>query len=69
MKKLDPPTTFAATTAFGNRAGADQKWTAVAAILADQRLTSVSYVDVRVPDRPAVGGTSTVLAPAPTTTP
>ena len=49
---------------FGNRDGADQKWTAVAAILADQRLTSVSYVDVRVPDRPAVGGAST----APVTT-
>jgi cell division protein FtsQ len=51
---------------FGNRDRADQKWTAVAAILADRHLTSVSYVDVRVPDRPAVGGTST--APATTAT-
>jgi cell division protein FtsQ len=51
---------------FGNRDRADQKWTAVAAILADRQLTSVSYVDVRVPDRPAVGGTST--APATTAT-
>jgi cell division protein FtsQ len=54
---------------FGTGDRADQKWAAVAAILADRHLTSLSYVDVRVPDRPAVGGTSTVLAPAPTTTP
>jgi cell division protein FtsQ len=44
---------------FGNRDRADEKWTAVAAILADRQLTSLSYVDVRVPDRPAVGGAST----------
>jgi cell division protein FtsQ len=36
-----------------NRAGA--KWAAVAAILADPKLTGLSYVNVRVPERPAVG--------------
>jgi cell division protein FtsQ len=45
---------------FGTRHRAHQKWTAVAAILADDELTSVSYVDVRVPDRPAVSGVSAV---------
>ena len=53
---------------FGNRDRADQKWTAVAAILADRQLTSVSYVDVRVPDRPAVGGASTAGATGATDT-
>ena len=43
---------------FGARARADAKWAAVAAILADPNLTSLTYVDVRVPGRPAVGGTS-----------
>ncbi len=49
---------------FGTRDRAGQKWAAIAAILADRQLTSLSYVDVRVPDRPAVGGAS----PAATTT-
>jgi cell division protein FtsQ len=40
----------------------DQKWTAVAAILADRHLTSLSYIDVRVPDRPAVGGVPPTVA-------
>ena len=54
---------------LGTRAHVEQKWTAVAAILADRQLTSLSYIDVRVPDRPAVGGTSTVTAATTTTTP
>ena len=41
---------------LGTRDHVDQKWTAVAAILADRHLTSLSYIDVQVPDRPAVGG-------------
>jgi cell division protein FtsQ len=44
---------------FGNRHHAHQKWAAVASILADPKLTSVTYVDVRVPGRPAVGGAQT----------
>jgi cell division protein FtsQ len=47
----------------GNRAG---KWAAAAAVLADPALNSLTYVDVRVPQRPAVGGSSD---PTPPTTP
>ena len=54
---------------FGTGDGADQRWEAVAAILADRHLTSLTYIDVRVPDRPAVEGTSTAPVAAPTTTP
>ena len=42
---------------FGTRDRVRPKWAAVAAILADPQLTSLAlYIDVRVPDRPAVGG-------------
>jgi cell division protein FtsQ len=41
---------------FGDAARAEAKWEAAARILADPGLTSVTYVDVRIPDRPAVGG-------------
>jgi cell division protein FtsQ len=51
---------------FGTGGRADEKWVAIAAILADRKLTSLSYVDVRVPERPAVGGTSAPTAPATT---
>jgi cell division protein FtsQ len=40
---------------FGTHRQAGPKWEAVAAILADPKLTSLSYVNVRVPGRPAVG--------------
>ncbi len=50
---------------FGTRHRAHQKWVSVAAILADPKLTSLTYVDVRVPDRPAVGGASTASRPPP----
>jgi cell division protein FtsQ len=43
---------------FGGGGSLDRKWAAVAATLADPQLTSLSYLDVRVPERPAVGGTS-----------
>jgi hypothetical protein len=55
---------------FGARARTDAKWAAAAAVLADPNLTSLTYVDVRVPGRPAVGGTSDPSPPAtPVTTP
>jgi cell division protein FtsQ len=41
---------------FGTGARAADKWAAAAAVLADPRLKELSYVDVRVPERPAVGG-------------
>jgi len=40
---------------FGTGRQAEAKWSAAAAILADPNLTSLSYVNVRVPGRPAVG--------------
>jgi cell division protein FtsQ len=54
---------------FGSREGRDEKWAAIAAILADEQLTSVTYVDVRVPHRPAVGGASTASAATAITAP
>jgi cell division protein FtsQ len=41
---------------FGTASGAASKWAAAAAILADPGVTSAGYVDVRVPQRPAIGG-------------
>jgi cell division protein FtsQ len=48
---------------FGTGSGATEKWSAVAAVLADPKLTTLSYIDVRVPDRPAVGGANTAAPP------
>jgi cell division protein FtsQ len=41
---------------FGDGARAAAKWSAAAAVLADPRLETLTYLDVRVPERPAVGG-------------
>jgi cell division protein FtsQ len=41
---------------FGSPSKAEQKWAAAAAVLADPKVTTVGYVDVRVPARPAIGG-------------
>ena len=40
---------------FGTSGAAADKWAAAAAVLADKRLTTLTYVDVEVPKRPAVG--------------
>ncbi len=40
---------------FGSGARAADKWASTAALLADPKLVSLAYVDVRVPERPAVG--------------
>ena len=50
---------------FGGSSRAGQKWDAAAAVLADPKLESVSYVDVRVPERPAVGGAAEASEPLP----
>lgn len=47
---------------FGTGAAAAAKWAAAAAVLADPQLETVAYVDVRVPQRPAVGGSGDVVA-------
>lgn len=41
---------------FGDASRADEKWTAAARILADGQLAGLSYIDLSVPERPAVGG-------------
>ncbi len=41
---------------FGTGERVVEKWNAAAAVLADPKLTAAGYVDVRVPERPAVGG-------------
>ncbi len=41
---------------FGPASRSTQKWAAAAAVLADPKVTSLGYVDVRVPSRPAIGG-------------
>ena len=41
---------------FGDPEEAAAKWAAAAAILADPKLDQLSYIDLRVPGRPAVGG-------------
>jgi cell division septal protein FtsQ len=40
---------------FGTSGAAADKWAAAAAVLADKRLTTLTYIDVQVPKRPAVG--------------
>jgi hypothetical protein len=49
---------------FGTANRAGPKWAAAAAVLADPALESVEYVDVRVPGRPAVGGSIALEAVA-----
>jgi cell division protein FtsQ len=41
---------------FGTAAKAPAKWAAAAAVLADPKVSSLEYVDVQVPSRPAIGG-------------
>lgn len=44
---------------FGPGERAAAKWAAVGAVLADPELDTLTYLDVRVPERPAVGGAGT----------
>lgn len=41
---------------FGQPRGATAKWAAAARVLADEPTQGAEYVDVRLPERPAVGG-------------
>ena len=41
---------------FGTGGAAAEKWAAAAAVMADPHLKSLTYLDVRVPERPSVGG-------------
>jgi len=44
---------------FGGAEQADDKWAAAAAVLAEPEVTSLTYLDLRVPERPAIGGAAT----------
>jgi cell division protein FtsQ len=48
------------TLVFGDASQAGAKWAAASRVLADAKLGSLSYVDLRAPDRPAVGGATEV---------
>ena len=51
---------------FGDTLQARAKWAAATAVLANPGADGASYVDVRIPERPAAGGLSTeTIAPAP----
>jgi cell division protein FtsQ len=43
---------------FGDASELEAKWASAARILADRELGGLSYIDLRAPDRPAVGGAS-----------
>ena len=46
---------------FGDSGQAESKWAAVSAVLADPQVKTLTQLDVRVPERPAIGG----AAPSP----
>jgi len=50
---------------FGDAANAAAKWRAAAAVLADQSITALDYVDLHAPSRPAVGGSGHSLPSLP----
>lgn len=50
---------------FGNAVAAARKWRAAAAVLADPEVTSLDYVDLHAPGRPAVHGSGHMLPPIP----
>ena len=50
---------------FGDASQAAAKWKAAATVLADPSITSLDYVDLHAPGRPAVGGSGHTLPPAP----
>jgi len=48
---------------FGSAGDAPRKWRAAAAVLADPSITTLDYVDLTAPGRPAVGGSGHTLPP------
>lgn len=52
---------------FGSTKALDRKWQAAARVLADPDTEGARYVDVRVPDRAAVGGLAPLAPEVPTT--
>lgn len=50
---------------FGDASRVDEKWRAAATVLADPTITTLDYVDLQAPARPAVGGSGHTLPPPP----
>jgi cell division septal protein FtsQ len=50
---------------FGDAGQAARKWKAAAAVLASPSVTTLDYVDLHAPGRPAVGGSGHTLPPFP----
>lgn len=50
---------------FGGATGAARKWRAAAAVLADESVTTLDYVDLHSPRHPAIGGSGHTLPPIP----
>jgi cell division septal protein FtsQ len=50
---------------FGDSSGAEKKWKAAAAVLADPEIEALDYVDLRSPGHPALGGEGHLLPPLP----
>lgn len=48
---------------FGTAAGAERKWRAAAAVLADPSITALDYVNLLAPGHPAVHGSGHALPP------
>jgi cell division septal protein FtsQ len=48
---------------FGSAGDTARKWRAAAAVLADPSITTLDYVDLTAPGRPAVGGSGHTLPP------
>ncbi len=50
---------------FGDSTQAARKWRAAAAVLASPSTTTLDYVDLHAPGRPAIGGSGHTLPPVP----
>jgi cell division septal protein FtsQ len=50
---------------FGDSTQAARKWRAAAAVLASPSVTTLDYVDLHAPARPAIGGSGHTLPPVP----
>jgi cell division septal protein FtsQ len=62
---VDVNLSFGIELRFGDSTQAARKWRAAAAVLADPSVTTLDYVDLHAPGRPAIGGSGHTLPPIP----
>ena len=48
---------------FGDPDRLEEKWAAVAAVLANPQVKTLTHLDVRVPERPSIGGAAPTPKP------